>query len=140
MDHAPQVLVVDDDVALAEVTVELLGFAGTPAIYRTTVIDATDAIMLHAGSIRAVLTDVHLATPMSGVELAVFLAEQWPQIGICVTSGIYHERPKRLPDKAHFLLKPWQTEDLLAAVSACAATAAKGGSASAANGQRAEKP
>ena len=119
MSSAPQVLIVDDDVALAEVTCEVLGFAGVPAIYRTTVIDATEALVRHADSIAVILTDVHLATPMSGIELAVLVAEEWPGVGICVMSGVFHEKPKQLPERAMFILKPWRSEDLVAAVNGC---------------------
>lgn len=114
MPPAPHVLVVDDDPDLAEVACEIMTMAGTPAIYRTSVTDAIEAMTRYAGSLGALLTDINLASPMSGIELAIYVAEEWPDVTIGVMSGVFVERPKRLPDKATFLLKPCRPPDLVA--------------------------
>ena len=86
-DEPPQVLVVEDDVSLAELICDLLTTDGTRAIYRTTVTDALDALAEHAGSIALLMTDINLLTPMSGIELAVYVAQEGPEVGLCVTTG-----------------------------------------------------
>ncbi len=116
MHKAPRVLIVEDDVDLAEVTCEVLALSGVVSIYRTTVADAMEALSLHKGSITVLVTDIHLASPMSGIELAVYVAQEWPDVAICATSGISHERPRRLPDKCAFLPKPWHPPTLVAFV------------------------
>lgn len=115
-DQPPRVLVVEDDVRLAELVCDLLSSAGTPAIYRTSVTEALDALSRHAGSISVLMTDINLLTPMSGIELAVYAAQEWPEVVLCVTTGGTTERPRRLPDTAMFLSKPWDNEELIAFV------------------------
>lgn len=114
----PRVLIVDDDVALAEVTCEVMGLVGAPAIYRTSITDALEAMARHAGSIAMLFTDINMRSPLSGVDLAVHVAEEWPHVAICVTSGFDHERPKRLPERAVFLAKPWRSPDVIACLRA----------------------
>lgn len=115
-EEPPRVLVVEDDVGLAELICELLSTDGIPAIYRTTVADALDALSRHAGSLAVLMTDINLLTPMSGIELAVYAAQEWPELVLCVTTGGSNERPRRLPDSAMFLAKPWDNAELMAFV------------------------
>lgn len=115
-DEPPRILVVEDDVGLAELVCDLLIADGTPAIFRTSVTDALDALARHAGSIAVLMTDINLLTPMSGIELAVYAAQEWPHLALCVTTGGSLERPRRLPDHAMFLAKPWDNGELIALV------------------------
>lgn len=114
----PSVLIVEDDIELAEITCEMAAAVGAVAIYRTTVIDALDALSRHS-TIRALVTDINLVTPMSGVDLAVFVATEWPDISICVTSGITDQAPRRLPPGATFLAKPFRSPDLVSFLQSC---------------------
>lgn len=115
-DEPPRVLVVEDDVHLAELICDMLSSAGMPAIFRTSVTDALDVLSQHAGSIAVLMTDINLLTPMSGIELAVYAAQEWPSVVLCVTTGGTNERPRRLPDTAMFLSKPWDNDELIAFV------------------------
>ena len=112
------VLIVDDDVAIAEVTCEVVQLAGVQAVYRTGVLDAIDFIARNHAEIIALLTDINLASAMSGIELAIHVAQEWPAIAICAVSGLSGERPRRLPETAAYLSKPWQSDDVLAFVTA----------------------
>ena len=107
------VLVVEDDVTLAEITCELIEAAGLSAVFRTTMADALDYFAKFSGTMAALFTDINLHTPMGGIELAVHVAAEWPDVAICVTSGIAHERPRQLPEKARFLAKPWRGDELV---------------------------
>lgn len=124
IEQPPRVLVVEDDVRLAEMICELLSSDGIHTIYRTSVTEALDALARHAGSISVLMTDINLLTPMSGIELAVYTAQEWPEVVLCVTTGGSTERPRRLPANAMFLAKPWDNEELMAFVrKACVTTA-----------------
>lgn len=116
LDEPPQVLVVEDDISLAELICDLLASDGIRAVYRTTVAEALDMLAQHAGSIAMLMTDINLLTPMSGIELAVYAAQEWPAVVLCVTTGGTRERPRRLPDNAVFLSKPWDNDELIAVV------------------------
>ena len=107
------VLIVEDDIHLAEVTCEVLEVAGLQAVFRTSIAEAMDYLARNSGTTSALFTDINLASPMSGIELAVYVAEEYPAIAICVTSGFTGVRPKRLPEKATFLAKPWHLADLM---------------------------
>jgi two-component system cell cycle response regulator CpdR len=120
MSERPTVLIVEDNVEVAEMTCVIVELAGLQAIYRTNVAEAMDYIARYPDSTVGLLADINLETPMSGIELAVYVAEEWPLIAICVTSGYVAERPKRLPAKVGFLPKPWNMPDLLAFINAAA--------------------
>ncbi len=107
-------MIVDDNVDVAEMTCEIVELAGVQAIYRTSVTEAMEYIARNPLTTIGLLTDIYLSSPMTGIELAIYVAEEWPDIAICVTSGVADERPKRLPAKAGFLPKPWHAPDLLA--------------------------
>ena len=61
-------------------------------------------------------SDVRLKGPLNGIELAAFVAVRWPQIAICVTSGVALERPYRLPKNAQFMPKPWKPLEVISFV------------------------
>ncbi len=57
------------------------------------------------------MTDVNLAGPLSGAELATIAHQRHPALGVVVTSG----KPLngRLPDGVKFWSKPWAALDVL---------------------------
>jgi CheY-like chemotaxis protein len=57
------------------------------------------------------MTDVHLAGNMNGVELAYVAKERVPDIEVIVTSG--KPLPQQLPDGAKFWSKPWAPLDVI---------------------------
>ena len=114
MSEQPIVLVVDDDIEVAELTCEVAELGGVKAVYRTNVVDAIDFLARHAGPIAGVITDVDLASPLSGIELACHVDVEWPGIAVCVISGVSVTRPIRLPASADFISKPWRSVELLA--------------------------
>lgn len=107
------ILIVEDDVGVAEMACEIMALSGLSAVYRTSVADAMHYIARHADSTVALLTDINLDSPMTGIELAIYVGEEWPHIALCVTSGKGSNRPGRLPARATYLAKPWSTSDLL---------------------------
>ena len=117
---APIVLIVDDDVEVAELTCEVVELGGVKAVYRTSVVDAIDYLARNAGTVVAVLTDIHLGSPMSGIDLAMHIDVAWPTVAVCVVTGFAGTPPTRLPSRAIFLSKPWRGADLIAFVNRAA--------------------
>jgi len=63
------------------------------------------------GSLVLMMTDIHLAGHMNGVELAYVAKKCNPDMGVIVTSG----KPLRqaLPEGAQFWSKPWAPLDVI---------------------------
>jgi CheY-like chemotaxis protein len=74
--------------------------------------EAAELVLEHAGgSLALMMTDVQLAGPMSGVELAHIARKYNPDIGVIVTSGKpLHEE---LPEGVSFWSKPWAPLDVI---------------------------
>jgi two-component system, response regulator PdtaR len=116
MEKAPVVLVVEDDALLADMALELIEEAGLKAVAVDSVDAALDFLKESADHVAAMFSDVRLKGPLNGVELAAFVAVRWPQIAICVTSGVALERPYRLPKNAQFMPKPWKPVEVISFV------------------------
>ncbi len=107
------ILIVEDDIQLAEVTCAVVELSGLQAVFRTSIAEAVDYLSRNPATTVGLLTDINLMTPMGGIELATYVAAEWPRVAICVTSGFSPERPARLPPKAIFLAKPWKPPELI---------------------------
>jgi CheY-like chemotaxis protein len=68
-------------------------------------------LQANAGCLSLMMTDVNLAGPMNGVELAVIAKQSNPELDVIVTSG--KPLPQRLPDGAKFWSKPWPPLDIV---------------------------
>ncbi|MDX7953324.1 response regulator [Lichenihabitans sp. Uapishka_5] len=116
MDKDAVVLVVEDDPLLADMAAEMIEEAGLKAVAVDSVDAALDYLKEGADRVAAMFSDVRLRGPLNGIELAAFVAVRWPQIAICVTSGVALERPYRLPKNAQFMPKPWKPQEVIAFV------------------------
>ena len=116
MEKPSVVLIVEDDALLAEMALEMIEEAGLPAVAVDSVDAALDYLKENAGNVAAMFSDVRLKGPLNGVELAAFVAVRWPEIAICVTSGVALERPYRLPKNARFMPKPWKALEVISFV------------------------
>ena len=116
MEKPSVVLIVEDDAILAEMASEMVEEAGLPAVSVDSVDAALDYLKENAGKVAAMFSDVRLKGPLNGVELAAFVAIRWPEIAICITSGVALERPYRLPKNARFMPKPWKAPDVISFV------------------------
>ncbi|UPG92772.1 response regulator [Luteibacter aegosomatissinici] len=107
-----QVLVVEDDEVLLEVTCDMLkvtGWVPTPA---SNVAQAMAA--LEAQVFDAVLSDIDLAVRAEGLELALSVRTRWPKTGVVVVTGRHTEGALAVPEGVLFLAKPYQRRQLLA--------------------------
>ena len=116
MEQAAVVLVVEDDALLADMALEMIEEAGLKAVAVDSVDAALDYLKEGADHVAAMFSDVRLRGPLNGIELAAFVAVRWPQIAICVTSGVALERPYRLPKNAEFMPKPWKPVEVVSFV------------------------
>lgn len=116
MDNVSVVLVVEDDALLADMALEMIEEAGLTGVAVDSVDAALDYLKENAARVAAMFSDVRLRGPLNGIELAAFVAVRWPQISICVTSGVALERPYRLPKNAQFMPKPWKPQEVIAFV------------------------
>ena len=116
MNKASVVLVVEDDALLADMALEMIEETGLTAVAVDSVDAALDYLKESADNVAAMFSDVRLRGPLNGIELAAFVAVRWPQIAICVTSGVALERPYRLPKNAQFMPKPWKPLEVISFV------------------------
>ncbi len=107
------VLIVEDDALLADMASEMIEETGLHAMAVDSVDAALDYLKENSASVAAMFSDVRLKGPLNGIELAAFVAVRWPEIAICVTSGVALERPYRLPKNAQFMPKPWKPVEVV---------------------------
>jgi CheY-like chemotaxis protein len=69
-----------------------------------------------ADDVQVLFTDINMPSGIDGLELARRVHEQWPNIGLVVTSG--YERPSvdQIADGGLFVPKPFRPEDIISAV------------------------
>lgn len=107
-----QLVVVEDDADLRDIVVERLREHGYDVLAAATVEDAMQC--LAGGPVPSlVVTDVDLGAGRSGVELADWLHERWPELPVIFASG----RLEWLAGRAHdpretHLAKPFSTRSL----------------------------
>ena len=116
MEKPSIVLIVEDDALLAEMALEMIEDVGRPAVAVYSVDAGLDFLKENSGRVSAMFSDVRLKGALNGVELAAFVAVRWPDIAICVTSGVALERPYRLPKNARFMPKPWKALEVISFV------------------------
>ena len=73
--------------------------------------EAAELVLERASASLVLMTDVHLAGNMNGIELAHIARKFNPEMGVIVTSGrpLYQE----LPDGCQFWAKPWAPLDVI---------------------------
>jgi CheY-like chemotaxis protein len=107
----PLVLVVEDEPLLRLHAVTLLEDAG----HATLQAGSADEAIAHLESvadIRAVFTDIDLPGGMDGLRLAATIRERWPPVELILTSGHVQIAQGELPERGHFLPKPYNSGQL----------------------------
>jgi two-component system, cell cycle response regulator CpdR len=104
-------LIVEDDVFQREMISMLLEESDYDVFQCDSGEDAEHVLAENGGALSLMMTDVNLAGPMDGVELAFIAKERFPELDVVVTSG----RPlvQSLPDGTKFWSKPWAPLDIL---------------------------
>ncbi len=116
------VLVVEDDPMLRCDAAALLADAGIDVVEMESADNALAYVFEQAESIRAVFTDVQMPGDTDGLDLAQYIAANWPHITVLVTSG--QVRPScELPGNIKFVSKPWMLSEVLGTLQQSAGTA-----------------
>jgi DNA-binding NtrC family response regulator len=104
-------LIVEDDPAQREMISLLLEETDYDVIQCESAEAAELVLDKNGGALSLMITDVNLAGPMTGIELAFIAKHGHPNLDVVVTSG----RPlsRALPDGAKFWSKPWAPLDIL---------------------------
>jgi len=110
-DFSPFALVADDDALIRMDAVSILEDAGFRA-YEAANVEEALVILGEAGeNIQLLFTDVQMPpSSLDGFDLARRCAEDWPHIGILVSSGLIKPKPGDMPDGAVFVEKPFSAE------------------------------
>ena len=101
------VLAVEDEPLVRMFIADFLEDAGLRVVEA---VDADEALTILTArpDIQAVITDVEMPrSSMDGLELARTIRDQWPGIGVVITSGRERPGPGALPDEVVFLTKPY---------------------------------
>lgn len=113
-----RVLVVEDDVLLREMIVDALAVAGFQTCEACCAGEALELLRdpRIADEIAAMVTDVDMPGDLDGIGLAARVNENWPRIGVVITSGAHRGGAllQRRPNL--FLPKPFRTDRLVAAI------------------------
>jgi two-component system, cell cycle response regulator CpdR len=104
-------LIVEDDRMQREMIGCLLEESHFDVIECESAEAAEIVLQRRGGSLSLMMTDVHLAGNMDGVELAHIAKRCNPAIDVIVTSG--QPLPQKLPDGAMFWPKPWAPLDVI---------------------------
>ena len=108
-----RILVVEDEVRIAEFACSLLGELGYECEHVTT---AEQALAIDLDHFDAVLSDVVMPGTIDGITLAQRLRERWPKLAIMLTTGFVDE-PERVTQSGFPVLrKPYDFDQLSAAL------------------------
>ena len=99
------IVVVDDDVFERMGASDMFSDAGYRVLEAGNADEALQLFETNA-DIKLLFTDVSMPGSMSGSDLARYVAERWPSIGIIITSG--RPRPLKLPLSMLFHAKPYE--------------------------------
>lgn len=108
------ILLVEDDPLLRTDTMLTLEGAGLTVIDRADADEALGVLLENSTDIAAVFTDINMPGHSDGVHLAEMISRHWPHIKVLVTSG--QNEPAHLPERVHFIPKPWRIEQIVAAM------------------------
>ncbi|WP_296378288.1 response regulator [Reyranella sp.] len=114
MSHAT-VLVVEDEPLLRLHAVMLLEEAGYATLQAGSADEAIERLESTA-DIRAVFTDIDLPGDMDGLRLAASIRDRWPPVELILTSGHVKIEKGQLPERGHFLPKPYTSRQLMRAL------------------------
>ncbi len=114
-----RILVVEDDLLLRDMIVDILdeaGFATSGACCAGEALELLRDQQDSTEEIAAVVTDVDMPGELDGIGLAARVNENWPRIGVVITSGAHRGAALVLRPPALFLAKPFRADRLIAAV------------------------
>ena len=109
------VLVVDDDSLGRLSAVLLLDEAGFDTLEASGA-DAAIALLEARRDIKVVFADINMPGGMNGLELAQIIRHRWPPVGLVLTSGHRRVRGEDMPERGHYLGKPYSPAQLVGVI------------------------
>jgi CheY-like chemotaxis protein len=109
LDHAPRIVVAEDDELLRALVVQILTDDGFEVFEAAHADEALKILCSNAEGVAALFTDIDMPGSMNGLELAARARQRWPWLRVMIGSGV---RPASLPSGGRFLLKPYTVSDL----------------------------
>jgi DNA-binding response OmpR family regulator len=109
-DAQPFALIVDDDPIIVEGACQILEDAGFRSLSAGDFASALSELERYHDAIALLFTDIKIAGPKNGVDLAWATKRRWPHIGILVASGSYALKNGDLPEGAVFVGKPFSAD------------------------------
>ena len=103
------IIIAEDDAVLRFDLVDLLQSVGFQVIEASCGEEAL-AILQTRADICGVFTDILMPGSLDRLQLAAMISARWPEKFIVIGSG--NDRPKKLPEGAVFLSKPYDTRNL----------------------------
>ena len=113
-DSPARILVVDDNLDLADTLAMQLEHLGHPALARGSVRDALDALD-DDPSIRLVITDIRMPD-VDGLDFRRVLKHRFPALPVVLMTGLPLSEEDMVPRNVEVLQKPFTTDALLRAV------------------------
>jgi two-component system, response regulator PdtaR len=107
----PIVLVVEDEPLMRMHAVSLIADAGFETVEASNADEAID-ILEARKDIRIVFTDINMPGSMDGLKLAHAIRRRWPPIELILTSGDLRVEDDELPERGHFIPKPYRDEEV----------------------------
>ena len=103
LDHAPRIVVAEDDEPLRALVAQILAADGFEVFEAAHAQEALRILCSNSKGVEALFTDVNMPGPMNGLELASRARQRWPWLPVMIGSG---DRPASLSSGGGFLLKP----------------------------------
>jgi two-component system, cell cycle sensor histidine kinase and response regulator CckA len=113
------ILLVEDDPAVREFAVAVLGGQGYRVLQAHSGVEALEVWKWHSARIALVFSDLVMPDGLGGVELAAKLRNEKPTLRVVLTSGYANEtigEEFRPPVATHFVHKPYKPQVLVRAV------------------------
>lgn len=105
------VLIVEDEPLLRIDAATIAEDAGYAVVEAADAAEATN-ILACRDDISCIYTDIEMPGAIDGLQLAAFVHDRWPAMGVIVTSGRIKATAADLPEHAVFLPKPVRGQDL----------------------------
>jgi CheY-like chemotaxis protein len=124
MNTALRILLVEDDPMLRLGASAVLMDAGY-AVLEAADADEAIALLETEPDIRLMISDIQMPGSLDGVKLAHAVRRRWPPIQVLLTSGRAIPSADELPERVHYLPKPFAEMELLAEVEQLATAVAQ---------------
>lgn len=109
---AGRILVVEDNPQVGEFAAQLLGDLGYTTTWASDADSALELIKVQRGAFDLVFSDVIMPGELSGVDLAVMIKDQWPELPVVLTTGYSDVLAEGGGAGFEILRKPYSVEAL----------------------------